>query len=207
MPVTKSSGLGFLIGAALGLAGWATSAEGSHPYVALVLYVLALLVALAAGAAIVRERRSTHQQTTVSVNDWRAQEERFRRLNKNIEGHYEHDIGSRILRWSIYSSEGATARDRELFETEARMASRLLRAALEYPEGKFIGCFGSDEVDQWLNAIRPLVDPGTRATSTGRSEGRKTVGHFVAELPVMSANACVKLAAGERPRLSVSDSE
>ena len=98
-------------------------------------------------------------------------------------------------------------RDRELFEAEAIHASRLLKTTLDYPDEKFVARFGSHEVDQWLTAIRSLVDPGTDMRSESRDfDGRRSAGHYVEELPAMSAVACVKLAAGARPRVSVPSS-
>jgi hypothetical protein len=108
------------------------------------------------------------------------------------------------LRWSIWPSEGAAQRDRESFESEAIHASRLLKRALGYSEEKYVAWFGSHEVDQWLTAIRSLVHAGTDMQSSGfDAGGRKSAGHYVDELPTMSAVACVKLATGARPRVGV----
>lgn len=99
------------VGAALGLGGWATTAEGGHPAVAGALYVLALV---AAGVAIAL-MFIRNQGDRVALQEWREQEDRFGHLNTNIEGHYNRDAGSRVMRWSIWPSQGATPRDRELF--------------------------------------------------------------------------------------------
>lgn len=59
-------------------------------------------------------------------------------------------------------------------------------------------------MDQWLTAIRSLADPGTDMRSTGvDANGQRSAGQYVVGLPIMSAVACVKLAAGARPMVSV----
>lgn len=180
--------------------GWATSAEGLHPNVAIALYALAVVAAGTAAVLILVSRQST----LVNVEGWRQQEKNFRQINKNIQAHWDRETGSRILRWSLWLGEDATPRDRELFEGEAIHASRLLRKTLGYSDAKFQAWFGSNEVDQWLTAIRALVHPGTDMHSRGVDEhGTRSAGHFIEEVPVMSAVACVKLAAGVRPRISV----
>jgi len=196
----RAAAISACVAAALGFGGWATSAESVHPGVAGALYALALLFAV--GAIVVMSIPG--RPTRVGFEEWRHQEDRFRQRNKNVQGHYDRDVGSRVLRWSIWPAAGGTPRDRELFEGEAVHASRLLKRMLGYQEEKYVACFGSNEVDQWLTAIRSLVHPGTDMHSTGGdSSGRKSAGQYVEELPVMSAVACVKFAAGLRPRVGL----
>lgn len=95
--VRNAAGISLCISTALAFAGWATSAEAAHPHVAPVLYGLAVLAALGAGVLMlmpVRPRAAT-------VADWREQETRFRQLNKNIGGHWDHRAGTRLLEWSL----------------------------------------------------------------------------------------------------------
>ncbi len=78
------------VAAALGFGSWGTSAEATHPSAAIALYLLAVV---AAGCGIVLWFRPARQRT--AVLDWREQEDRFRRLNPNVRGHYERVAGSR----------------------------------------------------------------------------------------------------------------
>lgn len=187
------------VGGALGFGGWAASAE-SRPMIAGALYALSLTCAVAAISFLFLPAR----RKKVSVADWRQQEDRFRRMNKNVEGHYNRVAGSRALSWSVWPSKGGTVRDRDLFMDEARHASRLLRRWLGYSDAKHEAWFGTDEVDQWLNAIHALIDAGTDMKTSGTDfSGQKSEGRFFLEIPIMSANACVKFAADVRPRIGV----
>jgi len=200
-----SPGMRVAVGAActstaIGLGSWATRAEAAHPRLAVGLYVLALFAVVGLLIVVFLPARPV----PVGPDEWREQARRFGEINKKVGGHWERHPDSRVLQWSIWPSEGGSPRDRELFEGEAIHASRLLKRMLGYSEDKYVTWFGSNEVDQWLTAIRSLVHPGTDMESSGVDEnGRKSAGRYVDELPTMSAIACVKLAAGVRPRVGL----
>jgi hypothetical protein len=145
---------------------------------------------------------------SVSPEGWLAQGERFGKVNDNLEGLWTRYFDGRPATWTIhYKAKNGkplgTKRDVEMFSAEAALASKMLMRSLRY-KFRFNWLFKRTHVDRWMNVAASLADPDSGFTMTGSDNGVKNEGGHADRIADMSRLACIKLAAGERPRPSVS---
>jgi hypothetical protein len=77
---------------------------------------------------------------------------------------------------------------------EAKLARDLLLRAT------FLVERSPDPHDDWLNAVRALTKSEADLHLSGRAEGREHQGRAIEHLEIRSADACVLLAGGSRPK-------
>lgn len=139
-----------------------------------------------------------------TADEWTAQVERFRAISPKLEALWNRYSGAPRVDWSLYPKEGATVRDRELFQAEARRASKLFLRSL--PQRVRLGRWiGRDRDDIWLDIIATMADPlSSIRFGGGRSFGVETPGGAMNDVAGMSVVACSRLAAGEMPARATS---
>lgn len=202
--IRTRAGVGACIAAALGFGSWGSTIAAAHPSLELPIYALALGFAIAAAVLgillVVESRRRAHTSKDVSPDEWRAQEACFRNIKGEISGIWMQRNRTGTINWHISRANGATARDLQSFEDEAKAASQLLARTLpHYSPREFRRTFGINTVDQWLNALMMLrIDPASkfRHSSHGAVESE---GRSVSRLVEMSALSCARVATGGRP--------
>jgi hypothetical protein len=133
-------------------------------------------------------------------DEWTAQSDQFRAASPNLYALWNRYSGAPRVDWSLYPTEGATERDRELFQAEARRAARLfLRPLLQRVRiGRWIQ---RDLDDVWLDIISTLANPLSDVKISGRLFGVESEGGVMNDLAGMSVVACSRLASGEKPAL------
>lgn len=137
-----------------------------------------------------------------TAEEWTAQAERFRAISPKLEALWSRYAGAPRLDWSLYYKDGATVRDRDLFDAEAKRASKLFLRSLPQ-RVRFGRWIGRDRVDVWLDIIA-MVDPLSDMKISGQSHGVKTEGGVMNNVAEMSVVACSRLASGEMPARAAS---
>jgi hypothetical protein len=133
-----------------------------------------------------------------TADEWTAQLDRFRACSPKLEALWNRYAGAPRVDWSLYHKEGASVRDRELFEAQAKRASKLFLRSL--PQRIRLGRWvGRDPDDIWLDIIATMASPLSDMKFSGRSFGVETTGGVMNDVAGMSVVACSKLASGEMP--------
>jgi hypothetical protein len=155
-----------------------------------------LLVKEAAKAVWQRIRPAT-------AKEWVELADRFGTTSPNVYSIWNRFEGAPRADWWLYHQEGATVRDRDLLQAEAKRAAQLYLRSL--PQRLRVGLWiGRDVEDVWLEVITALVHPRSDVKLSGRSFGVNTEGAVLENVAEMSKVACMKLAAGEKPALKAS---
>lgn len=133
-----------------------------------------------------------------AADEWTSQTERFRACSSKLEALWNRYAGAPRVDWSLYHKDGGTVRDRELFDAEAKRASKLFLRSL--PQRASLGRWiARDPVDVWLDIIATMASPMSDMKFSGRSFGVETTGGAMNDVAGMSVVACSKLASGEMP--------
>jgi hypothetical protein len=107
-----------------------------------------------------------------SVDFWRATEDRFGRIDGEVEGIWSVDADTRVITWSVYPTtrtedrKGDGARRRDRFIAEARIAGAAIQK-IPSMAGTYRVNADAPPEDHWLCALGATIDRASSITGSG----------------------------------------
>jgi hypothetical protein len=142
--------------------------------------------------SVLPERQAAH--TPHTSREWEALEDRFALVAGEVDAVWSHYPASGSVEWQVNPRpQEGTARDVQRFMAEAKRAGETL-SRWAHADRKF-SYRSNDPVDEWLNCVAAMADPGNRISGSGHNERGAHESGFIDRVVDASKLTCARLAA------------